>query len=453
MKKTLLALAITALSANAFALELGTDPALKYASEIKFDAAGTEITLAQSVDTAVGFSINSGTVRYVRFDIANAEFDVANVATSDLDLTAVAPSTGAITPTVSAVDSNKKYVIFEITASADVANTDVLNFAPRILAKSAGNVSIQYRLYETGVAALAGSSDVLASKSGTVVTFAPALSLAVTPEADVDQIDVTQESKFFSDTTGETEADLGNVDVKVDGTVLWADGSATTIADLVSDTANANAIVITGDFSSAADVKLGGTSVATANLTATTATFPLTNAAAVDAINNHVFFITNGTDAISPSGFSATLDLTPAAAATGVTGSTATDLSGALASLEKNGSSDEVDLALKPGGVFSNYVRISNTSGLEGKIFVTVIADDGQTASLALNEIAGQPATLAARASTTQMTIQQIFDAAAAKGLALSGEGKLRLIVEGEVPSLSVQTYTVSKDYNSFATF
>ncbi len=450
MKKTLLALAITALSANAFALELGKDSAEKFASEIKLAAAGTALTLSEAVDVKTGFSITNGNVRYVRFDITGAEFDVTKVVAADLQ------NANAAT-VVSAVDANnKQFVIFEITATGDVANDDVLKFIPRILAKTGSNVSLQYRLYETGVAALAGNNDVLATKTGSVITFAPALSFTVVPEVNVEKIDVTQESKFFAGNFEKDEAVLGTVSVNVATGVQWASGAQATIADLVSNEADANAIVINGDFSSAAEITLGAnTADATnENLTATSATFALANAAAVGALNGAIVtFVTNGTDAIAPSSFTATLDLTPAATSTTATGSTATDLSGALASLVKNGSTDEVDLALKPGGAYSNFVRISNTSGLEGKIFVTVIADDGQTATVALNEIAGQPATLAPRASTTQMTIQQVFDAAAAKGLSLSGEGKLRLVVEGEVPSLSVQTYTVSKDGNSFATF
>ncbi len=450
MKKTLLALAITALSANAFALELGKDSAEKFASEIKLAAAGTALTLSEAVEVKTGFSITSGNVRYVRFDITGAEFDVTKVVLGDLESANVAP-------VVSAVDANnKQFVIFEITATDDVAIDDVLEFTPRILAKTGSNVSLQYRLYETGVAALAGNNDVLATKTGSVITFAPALSFTVVPQVNVEKIDVTQESKFFNSGIEEDEAVLGTVSVTVAPEVQWANGAPATIADLVSNEANANAVVINGDFSSAAEITLNGAqaNATNENLTATSATFALANAGAVGDLSGAIVtFVTNGTDAIAPSSFTATLDLTPAATATGVTGSTATDLSGALASLVKNGSNDEVDLALTPGGAYSNFVRISNTSGLEGKIFVTVIADDGQTATVALNEIAGQPATLAPRASTTQMTIQQVFDAAAAKGLSLSGEGKLRLVVEGEVPSVSVQTYTVSKDGNSFATF
>ncbi|WP_236616357.1 MULTISPECIES: hypothetical protein [Azotobacter] len=453
MKKSLLALAVAALSANAFAFELGTDSALKYASEIKFDTTdGTELTLpaGETVDVETGFSITAGNVRYVRFDITGAEFDTSNVAAADLVAAGLTIDT-EYSVQVSAVDStNKKYVIFEITplaAGGDMDNEQELNFSPKILAKSAANVTLQYRLYETGVAALAGSDAVLASKSGSVISFAKALSFKATPNAAIGKIDVAQESKLF--TTG-NETDLGTVEVALDSAVLWTDGLATEAEDLLSDTANANSIVISGDFSSATDVQLAGSSIDPDNLTATTATFPFANAASVIG-SGPITFITNETDAISPSGFTTSLDLTAA------TNSSATDISGgALGSLEKNGDSKEVNLSLKPkseGGVYDNFVRISNTSSLAGKFFITVIADDGSTASLALSDVEGQPAELAARASTTQMRIDDIYAAAVAKGFALSGQGKLRLVVEGEVPSLDVQTYTVSKDANSFATF
>ncbi len=454
MKKSLLALAVAALSANAFAFELGTDSALKYASEIKFDTTdGTELTLpaGETVDVETGFSITAGNVRYVRFDITGAEFDTDSVVAADLAAAGLILDTD-YSVQVSAVDStNKKYVIFEITPLAagagDMDNEQELNFSPKILAKSAANVTLQYRLYETGVAALAGSDAVLASKSGSVISFAKALSFKATPNAAIGKIDVAQESKLF--TTG-NETDLGTVEVALDSAVLWTDGLATEAEDLLSDTANANSIVISGDFSSATDVQLAGSSIDPDNLTATTATFPFANAASVIG-SGSITFVTNETDAISPSGFTTTLDLTAA------TNSSATDISGgALGSLEKNGDSQEVNLSLKPkseGGVYDNFVRISNTSSLAGKFFITVIADDGSTASLALSDVEGQPAELAARASTTQMRIDDIYAAAVTKGFALSGQGKLRLVVEGEVPSLDVQTYTVSKDANSFATF
>ncbi len=50
------------------------------------------------------------------------------------------------------------------------------------------------------------------------------------------------------------------------------------------------------------------------------------------------------------------------------------------------------------------------------------------------------------------MKVADIYAAAQAKGLALTGDKKLRLKVEGEVGSLSLQNYTVSKDGNALNT-
>lgn len=458
MKKTLLALAVAALSANAFALDLGKDEAIKYASEIKLDSAeGTVIALpaGQSVDTKLGFSINQDNIRYVRYDISGAEFGTITSAmltfskTGDFDADPATPDTTVpVNHAVNVSSQTANYVVFEIKAAEQSTSDLAVRFAPAVKAKAANTATVQYRLYETGVDASNGTANVLGSaKSGSLLTFVPALEVAFLPQAENDRIDVTQASKYFSKAKEDVTSVLGSIKLALSG-ANWTDGQAAEIGDLVA--ADKNVLTVQGNFASAAKVTLDATEATAAakTLTGTAATFALADAAAVQALNGKVItFVTNGTDVISESDFTATLDLNPVAS------SVVADQSGALASLKKNGSSAQVNLALKPGGAYSNYVRISNTSGLEGKFYVTVIADNGQTASLTLDEIAGQPAALAARASTTQMTIQQIFEAAAAKGLALSGEGKLRLVVEGEVPSLDVQTYTVSKDGNSFATF
>lgn len=462
MKKTLLALAVAALSANAFALDLGKDEAIKYASEIKLDSAeGTVIALpaGQSVDTKLGFSINQDNIRYVRYDISGAEFGTITSdmlefykdVLTDTDSDPTTPDVAVPTKVAHAVNVSSQtanYVVFEIKAAEQSTSDLEVQFAPAVKAKAANTATVQYRLYETGVDASNGTANVLGSaKSGSLLTFVPALEVAFLPQAENDRIDVTQASKYFSKAKEDVNSVLGSIKLTLSG-ANWTDGQAAEIGDLVA--ADKNVLTVQGNFASAAKVTLDATEATAAakTLTGTAATFALADAAAVQALNGKVItFVTNGTDVISESDFTATLDLNPAAS------SVVADQSGALASLKKNGSSAQVNLALKPGGAYSNYVRISNTSGLEGKFYVTVIADDGQTASLTLDEIAGQPAALAARASTAQMTIQQIFEAAAAKGLALSGEGKLRLVVEGEVPSLDVQTYTVSKDGNSFATF
>ena len=75
--------------------------------------------------------------------------------------------------------------------------------------------------------------------------------------------------------------------------------------------------------------------------------------------------------------------------------------------------------------------------------------------------MAGQQASLEGQASA-QMDINDIYAAAQAADTSFAAEGrnKLRLVVDGEFASgngqgegISVQSYTVSKDGNSFATF
>ena len=125
---------------------------------------------------------------------------------------------------------------------------------------------------------------------------------------------------------------------------------------------------------------------------------------------------------------------------------------GEIGVLNKNGSTKEANLVLAPDTSYTNLVRISNTSNIAGKFFVTAYSDDGKSVSFPLSDVAGQPATLDAGASTKQMKVADIYAAAEAKGLALTGDKKLRLKVEGEVASLSLQNYTVSKDGNALNT-
>ncbi|ENY72788.1 hypothetical protein G114_05995 [Aeromonas diversa CDC 2478-85] len=458
MKKTLIALAVAGLSFNAAAVvdfDAATPTALKFASEIKFDTtAGTLLVNdanAMDITAKVGFSISANNQRYVRFDVTGAEFDVANIAAGDL--TAVS---GTFTKTVSS--TGKTFVIFEIkdTAAAIGAN-DVLTFAPRILAKAGNTVNVTYKLFETAVAAVANDpAQALANKNANVVTFTPALAakfVATTPA----KIDVSAESKKFE--AGAVTNTVGKVAIGMTG-ARWTDGQAAAMADLV---AAGSKVEVTADLSAAkkqaADatkvdvsaLKLNGTNATT--IDTAKATFDLV-AAVGDVTTDPATTVdlvleVDGKTAINETSFVGKY-LVKAAA-----NSTATDLPiGTLSELKKNGASAELNIALKPAGAYKNFVRISNKSGMKGDFFVTVIADDGKSATFPLSAVANQPAALEAGASTTQMLVDDVFAAAAAKGLTLAGEGKLRLKVEGQVPAnmISLQSYTVSKDGNTFAT-
>jgi len=463
MKKTLLALAVAAMSANAFAVDLNatTSNAVNYASEIKLPSVLTDTT-ANDLDVTVqlGFSATANVKRYVRFDLTNAQFETPVVA-SDLTTTAIKTPAGedeedptpevavGLSPSV-AVGGTKgsSYVVVEITPDTTLANTAALRFALNTINATGGDASIQYRLYETGVDAAAGNANVLAARSGKLFGFQSGLKAAIDYKGAEQLIDVTQESKYF--VNDESLKDITNL------ISTLSFGAVEKVYDKLGKQVEVETLIkgakleVAGDFSAGAKeegvlsksaVTLDGNSAT--EISATSAVFNV-----MDLNKANLNLTVDGESALATQSFTAKLvseandNYTVASVDLGVVGE-----------LQKNGSSLPINLALKPGGAYANFLRISNTSNLEGKFFITVISDEGKSATVALSDVAGQPATLAPRASTTQMTIQQVFDAAAAKGLALSGEGKLRLVVEGEVPNLDAQTYTVSKDGNSFATF
>lgn len=430
MKKTLLALAITALSANAFAVNLDDNTATQsYASEIVVASTGAVLQGATASVTA-GFAL--ATDGYVRLELTNgAKFDGTVGLTSSVGGT----PTAAGKYSISAGGAGSDYVIFR-TNGTGIANNEVLALIANVKVANKNAVSVSYALYETAANAVA-ESGALASKTGTLLNFKSAVKVAATDAVTTNIDAINGESKEF---VAGTTADLTNLSAGVDVTVLLASG---TPVALLTDIANSYTWTLNGNFSA----------VAAAGINDVTPT-PFTiatdkqSASLQDAADGVVTYEVTGADEIAETTVSAVFS---ADAKTGYAISNVTINNAAV--LTKNGVTRDVDLALKPGGAYSNYVRISNKDTIAGGFSIRVINDAGEAVSFPLNAVAGQPATLEAGASTAQMTIQSIFDAATAKGLALSGEGKLRLQVTGQVNDLDVQTYTVSKDGNSFATF
>lgn len=462
MKKTLIALAIAGLSFNAAAtVTIGDSTTVKsYASEIAMPATLTNAGTALDVKTPIAFSATKDVKRYVRFDLTNAEF--ATAITSDkltTDATYVPdPAAPGVTAPVDLRASvsvgggvGSKFIVIEINPIATLENTANLTLALNKVKALSGEGSINYRLYETGVDANAGNDKILAQKEGKLFTSKSALTVAVVKGADR-KIDVTQESKFFTDDALKTikATDVGTLTVKADGDVLDANSTNMTMVKLVKT----SAVVVTGDFSAGkkdADKKLDksavafGAKVAADEITATKAQFNF--APAADVVASVLKFTVDGETAIEAQDM--TIKFIPVAQ-DGYTVSTL-DL-GVIGTLAKNGSSAIANLVLAPDTSYTNLVRISNTSGIAGKFFITAIADDGKNVTFPLSDVAGQPASLDAGASTQQMKVADIYAAAQAKGLALTGDKKLRLKVEGEVASLSLQNYTVSKDGNALNT-
>lgn len=429
MKKTLLALAVSALSVNAFAVNLDTAAGTQvFAQEIKIAAAGTDIGAAAVTATVnAGFSLPAG---FVRFDLTNGAKFKAD------------PALTGVTSTLAAGGAGQSFAIFNFTAPVTPATPLTLTSNNGITVVNKAAVGISYGLYETAGNATTQTGN-LNAKSGTLLSFTPALTVTATPAPAALKIDaIGAESKKFAGNaiatplTTLTAALVATPTLKIDGTAVAA----------VTDIAPTAAWKLNGNFSAVAVNGLNAAAGGAATIAADKQSVTYAANAASPAL---VTYTVTGTTEIAETGVSAVFTPTAAAGYEDVAPVTIAN----AGKLEKNGTTEAVDLALKPGGAYSNYVRISNKDTIPGAFFIKVINDAGQAVSFPLSDVAGQPATIAAGASTTQLSIQSIFDAAAAKGLALSGEGKLRLEVTGQTNNLSVQSYTIAKDGNSFATF
>ena len=435
MKKTLLALAITALSANAFAVNLDekntTDT---FASEIVVKSTGTIIGSDNlSVSSKAGFSVENG---FVRVTLDNGAVFAGDpkiaVDGEDVPTALVAGGNGANFAIFSVSDVDKTDVVTVTTA----ANAGETRNGVKVVNQDAVNVT--FALYETASQATTQTTP-LYSNSGVLLNFKQALTVAATSkDLDVLEIAIGEDGQnFFTFEGGEKSTPIAALSIEA-AEYLDANGDDFTADDAI-DTYSWK---LSGDFSAA------GTTVAIEDEEFEIAEDKLS--ATIDSVSGDVIYSATGEAVIPETTFSAAF--TPVAQnGYAVSAKTFSNVS----SLVRAGDSDDADLVLKPAGAYQNFVRISNTSNIAGKFFLEVTNDAGDTVTIALNEVEGQPEALAARASTTQMTIDQIFAAAKAKGLELTGQGKLRLKATGQVGAggVSLQTYTVSKDGNSFATF
>ncbi|MFQ1751126.1 hypothetical protein ACK386_09815 [Aeromonas veronii] len=436
MKKTLIALAIAGLSFNAMAVDLdGKDAAAlnvqKYASELKVPAAGLELKKV-SLTSKIGFALS--TDAYVRLNLSDA------VTVSGVTAT----SAGSAAVTWAVADSGPGYVILKNDGKG-VKSDDVLTVNMTVKVADKKDVTVKYDLYETAGNAV-GQTGSLKTKQASLLSFVSALKVTAKADAALKKIDVTDGSKTFE--SGAVATNLVNLAAEQDPLVLGAsgfsllDGDGTVTIPGVDLTDKA-AWFVSGPFVEGTTV--GGVAIDKDNVgkkldvTTTAATVIYQNAAGKDA----KVLVEGAVNA----------EYVPSSALATSYDFSTYKFDGA-AQLVKNGDKAEVNLALNPNGAYSQYVRISNKSAQAGAVFVTVIADDGKAVNFPLSAIAGQPASLDAGASTVQLTLKDIYAAAEAKGLTLTGDKKIRLLVDAQVPAkgLSVQSYTLSKDGNSFAT-
>ncbi|WP_312226025.1 hypothetical protein [Stutzerimonas nitrititolerans] len=462
MKKTLLALAVSTLATSAFAATVDhtATPVVinNIAREVVPVTAPTDLTTTDSIIWTQGFSTTNQNL--VRIDLP------AGVTFTGVPSLGAADGANTLTSTVSAGGIGQSFVLFQLngTDTVDQAGDVTLTLAG-LRVTSQADISVRYRLYDDQVEANNATTRTLQDRTFGYASFGSGLVFASANPGVSRQIDVgaNPSSTLFVNTTDTSDA-FGGLNLRVTNTATYGtnlSGAALTLTNLIG----ANPILtVSGDFSAisgtAANTTLGGIAAAGVNTAETAVTYDLTatpaqlNAAAL-------IYEVDGTSVIAPSSYNASLALGTGALMTAAPAAVTN-----FATLAKNGSTVYVDLALNPNGAFQNFVRISNKTNNAGNISLTVIADNGAQAQIALGDVAGQASSeLGARASTTQINIKDIFDAAQAAGLSLSGENKLRLLVDGEFIGgdetnalsndygLSVQTYTVATDGTTFSTF
>jgi len=466
MKKKLLALSVASIVAGqAAALDLTPgNPAgtVVYASETT--NAGS-ITVADSADVTsiLGFSISKNTSKYLRYDFTNMKLGAALTAGS-----VTSAASGTETATLSAGGAiGSDFVIFELTDTADLGNTaDITLALGQVHITNTASTTATYALYETAADAT-NKTGALYTASGTLHSFAQALTftrVATTPDA----IDVAQDSTKF--TTGVTN-DMGSYTIAVDANAVGIQkvgGGAITYGDMVTKAS----IAIAGDYSAVQDLTSGvpdGTftaanvvAVAGANVacgagtaaTALTASSTTLDAGAVGSFT--VCQTVNGVSIIPEQTFAATY--TPTAAL----GYTLSPQDASLSTHSKNGSSQTLNLALTPTnlaqpGVYSNYIRVTNGSGIAGDVSMVIYNDDGDSVSIDLADVAGYTSSLlSGQSSTPIISINDIYAAAQAADptFAVTGASrKLRVIVQGEFQGIDAQNISVSTDGTTFFTF
>lgn len=429
MKKSLIALAIAGLSFNAAAVNL--DDAAKdqvanlFAKEQAFTA-NTAVGVAPSaapvvagtklVDVKAGFAL---TTPYVRFDLSNgAKFSGVPALKG---LTASEDGEGAWS--LASGGDGQSFAIFNIAGGTTAAQA--LELRGQVTVANQADTNVEYNIYETAANAVNKTNSLVTGKQGTLISFVPVLKVTAAQSAGIKKIDITSTSESKKFEGGASATDLVDLKVALSQTgIMKQDGTAITA---VTDVVSASSWKLDGNFKAATSLTEKGTPANTFTIAADKQSATRNNVTLVDSVVYNV----NGTDTIPETTVKATYTVvTPVA---GFTFAPVVVESAAV--LKKNGSTAEVEMALNPNGAYNNFIRITNKTATKGAVAITVIDDAGNSKQTTLAAILGaDKGELAARASTAQIDIKDI---AAAAGVAADYTGKLRLVVDAQVPVLA----------------
>jgi hypothetical protein len=343
--------------------------ALTYASELV--GATTSLTgVGIDLSHEIGFGVSNTQTRYIRYDLTNGTFTNA-VAAADL---VVGASTVAVVQG-GAIGGN--YVILQITAGADYAATQLVDFALGTVGvtvtSTASAASISYSLYETAAAAVAaGATGRLASASEAIATFGTGVDLTITPNTSTASV----EALFKEFTTGSpaaTEALIGTITTLGAKTgVVTPAGVQVVWTDLV---AAGTKLVVEGDFGAAGSITIDNAD--NCATTTYTGTLNATNTSADIVLDTNtltgqgVCYTVTGATAVPEQTVTAALDVVAAV------GATTADLAAqTLGTIDHDGTTLQSPWFNAGTAYISRFV-LTNTGGTDAGYTASVITEDG----------------------------------------------------------------------------
>lgn len=389
------ALGFAVLGANAQVnIDLTTQIPALFAREI-VATVGAPVVLtnagtALNITTAVGYAFSPNEIRYVRAELANGVWTTAAATVAN------AIGVGAINGIGTSV------IYFAVTAANDaslIASSVVTITGNRTITGTASNVTVSYSLYDQPSQAQGGGTTgrIISKADRQYINFVDSQRVVATADSAVSNVEVAPAFTTFAagQTSGSTvRARLASLDFKLVATVPnLAAGTAISLADLNATGATGTKLVVTGDFSSAANsdgtytvaalnrVYLSDVNtcanvtmpVPTGGLTATTASFNV--GATPTTANPHLCLAPRSagtsTGVLIPAA-TYTSSLNPVSAAPAVYAVSAIS-SGTVSTITRNGTELQAPLVQVPGGFIARFV-LTNTGAVDAAYTGTVTA-------------------------------------------------------------------------------